>query len=148
MVESVMFMGIGFLLATLIAVAVIPLVHGRAVRLTARRWEASLPHSFAEIQADKDLLRAEFAMSTRRLETTVEELKRKTTSQLVELGRKSDVINRLRIERDMLKSKVLALSDEVKTLQRHPAGAQKRRSAEGQVVSVMREWVPHPIHHH
>jgi type IV secretory pathway VirB4 component len=146
MIESIMYMGIGFLFAALIAVAVVPLVHGRAVRLTARQLEATLPHSFAEIQADKDLLRAEFAMSTRRLEMTIEQLKHRTTSQLVELGKNADVINRLRIERGTLKASVIALRSQVEALKRRPAAAQKRVSAEGQVVSVMREWIPHRIH--
>jgi chromosome segregation ATPase len=52
----------------------------------------------AEIQADKDQLRAEFAMSARRLEMSVDQLKNKTTSQLAELGKKSDSINRLKLE--------------------------------------------------
>jgi hypothetical protein len=42
------------------------------MRLTARRLEAVLPESMAEVQTEKDLLRADFAMSTRRLEITVE----------------------------------------------------------------------------
>jgi chromosome segregation ATPase len=52
----------------------------------------------AEIQADKDQLRAEFAMSARRLEMSVDQLRNKTTSQLAELGKKSDAINRMKIE--------------------------------------------------
>jgi chromosome segregation ATPase len=52
----------------------------------------------AEIQADKDQLRAEFAMSTRRLEMSVDQLKTKSTGQLAELGKKNDAINRLKIE--------------------------------------------------
>jgi chromosome segregation ATPase len=52
----------------------------------------------AEIQADKDQLRAEFSMSARRLEMSVDQLKNKTTSQLAELGKKSDAINRMKLE--------------------------------------------------
>jgi chromosome segregation ATPase len=52
----------------------------------------------AEIQADKDQLRAEFAMSARRLEMSVDQLRNKTTSQLAELGKKTDAINRMKIE--------------------------------------------------
>src|SRR5438445_9910245 len=37
-------------------------------------------------------------MSARRLEMSVEQLKNKTTSQLAELGKKSDAINRMKIE--------------------------------------------------
>jgi chromosome segregation ATPase len=98
MIEPIMFFGLGFLVASLLGLIIVPLVHGRAVRLTARRLEASTPVSMAEIQADKDQLRAEFAMSTRRLEMSVEQLKAKTTTQLAELGKKTDAINRLKIE--------------------------------------------------
>jgi hypothetical protein len=108
-----MYLGIGFLFAGLIGMAVMPLVHGRAVRLTIRRLEAALPQSMAEIQADKDLLRAEFAMSTRRLEMSVEQLKTKSTSQLAELGRNGDAINRLKVERDALKVEIVALKTQV-----------------------------------
>src|ERR1039458_6542390 len=96
MIETIIYMGIGFLFAGLIGVAVMPLVHGRAVRLTVRRLEAALPQSMEEIRADKDLLRTDFAVSTRRLEIIIEQLKNKTTSQLVELGTKGDAINRLK----------------------------------------------------
>src|SRR5512140_2192226 len=98
MIEPIMYLAIGFLVAMLCALTVVPLVHNRAVRLTTRRLEAATPLSMAEIQADKDQLRAEFAMSARRLEMTVDQLKNKTTSQLAELGKKSDAINRLKIE--------------------------------------------------
>ncbi|HET6839281.1 MAG TPA: hypothetical protein VFH41_06045, partial [Bradyrhizobium sp.] len=77
---------------------IVPLVHNRAVRLTTRRLEAATPLSMAEIQADKDQLRAEFAMSARRLEMSVDQLKNRSTSQLAELGKKTDAINRLKLE--------------------------------------------------
>ncbi|MET0967916.1 MAG: hypothetical protein ABWY18_01835 [Tardiphaga sp.] len=98
MVEPVMYLAIGFLAAMLFSLMIMPLVHNRAVRLTTRRLEAATPLSMAEIQADKDQLRAEFAMSARRLEMSVEQLKNRTTSQLAELGKKSDAINRMKAE--------------------------------------------------
>jgi chromosome segregation ATPase len=98
MVEPIMFFGLGFLAASLVGLIIVPFVHGRAVRLTVRRLEAATPLSMAEIQADKDQLRAEFAMSTRRLEMSVDQLKNKSTGQLAELGKKNDTINRLKIE--------------------------------------------------
>jgi chromosome segregation ATPase len=119
MVESIMFFGIGFLAASLLGLVFIPLVHGRAVRLTLRRLEAATPISMAEIQADKDQLRAEFAMSTRRLELTVEQLMAKTTSQLAELGKKSDAINRLKAELDEKSEAVAGLEANEKALTDH-----------------------------
>ena len=44
-------------------------------------------------------------MSTRRLETILEQLRAKSASQLVELGRKSDAVNRLKIELHALRDK-------------------------------------------
>jgi chromosome segregation ATPase len=98
MIEPIMYLAIGFLVSMLFGLMIVPLVHNRAVRLTTRRLEAATPLSMAEIQADKDQLRAEFAMSARRLEMSVDTLKSKTTSQLAELGKKSDAINRMKLE--------------------------------------------------
>ncbi|MGI8527686.1 MAG: hypothetical protein ACR2K5_16245 [Pseudolabrys sp.] len=116
MIEPIMYFGIGFLVAALIGLVIVPLVHGRAVRLTMRRLEAATPLSMAEIQADKDQLRAEFAMSTRRLEMSVEHLKTKTTSQLAELGKKGDAINRLKIELGEKTATIFALEARDKAL--------------------------------
>ena len=116
MIEPIMFFGIGFLAAALIGIVVIPLVHTRAVRLTVRRLEAAAPLSMAEIQADKDQLRAEFAMSTRRLEMSVEQLKTKSTSQLAELGKKGDAVNRLKAELGEKTATIFALEARDKNL--------------------------------
>jgi chromosome segregation ATPase len=98
MIEPIMYLAIGFLISMLFGLMIVPLVHNRAVRLTTRRLEAATPLSMAEIQADKDQLRAEFAMSARRLEMSVDQLKNKSTSQLAELGKKTDAINRMKLE--------------------------------------------------
>ena len=77
MIEPIMFFGIGFLVAACSGCA-------RSARAQPRRAAdhaaagGATPLSMAEIQADKDQLRAEFAMSTRRLEMSVEQMKAKT----------------------------------------------------------------------
>lgn len=136
MVEPIMFFGIGFLVAGLFGLVFIPLVHTRAVRLTMRRLEASTPLSMAEIQADKDQLRAEFAMSTRRLEMSVEQLKAKTTSQLAELGKKSDAINRLKVELGEKTATIFALDARDKTLKDQLRASEEELSAK---LSAQRE---------
>ncbi|MGZ8309514.1 MAG: hypothetical protein ACXWU0_06865 [Rhodoplanes sp.] len=110
MIELLMLFAIGFLVASLFNLLFVPLVHNRAVRLTMRRLDAETPYSMAEIQAEKDQLRAEFAMSTRRLEMSVEQLKAKTTAQLNELGKKSMAIEKLKHELDEKTAAVLALA--------------------------------------
>jgi len=98
MLEPIMFSSIGFLTACLLMVAFVPVIHERAVRLTARRFQAATPLSMAEMQAEKDLLRAEFAMSLRRLEMTVEDTRKKEVERLREIGIKTAEIHRLRTE--------------------------------------------------
>lgn len=116
MVEPIMYMAIGFLVSMLLGLTVMPLVHSRAVRLTVKRLEATTPVSKAEIQADKDQLRAEFAMSARRLEMTVGQLQSKATSQLAELGKKSDAINRMKMELGEKNAAIFALEAREKAL--------------------------------
>ncbi|MCA1452508.1 hypothetical protein I6F35_04655 [Bradyrhizobium sp. BRP22] len=116
MVEPIMYLAIGFLVSMLCGLMIVPLVHNRAVRLTTRRIEAATPLSMAEIQADKDQLRAEFAMSARRLEMSVEQLKSKTTSQLAELGKKTDAINRMKIELGEKNAAIFALEAREKAM--------------------------------
>ena len=116
MIEPAMYFGIGFLVAALLGLLFIPLVHNRAVRLTMKRLEAATPLSIAEIRADKDQLRAEFAMSTRRLEMSVAQMKTKTTTQLAELGKKTDAINQLKKELGEKTATIFALEARDKTL--------------------------------
>lgn len=116
MIEAIMFFALGFLAASLIALVLLSAVWHRAVRLTTRRIEGAIPVSMAEIQADKDQLRAEFAMSTRRLETSVEQLKLKTTEQLAEIGRKSETIRLLKAEVEEKSASVTALEAQERTL--------------------------------
>lgn len=63
-----MYFALGVLIATLVALLVLPAVWHRAVRLTTRRVEAAVPVSLFEVQADKDQQRAFFALNQRRLE--------------------------------------------------------------------------------
>jgi chromosome segregation ATPase len=115
-IEPIMYFSIGFLAAALIALLFFPLVHNRAVRLTVRRLEAATPLTIAEIRADKDQLRAEFAMATRRLEMSVEQMKAKTTAQLAELGKKTDAVNQLKKELGEKTTTIFAFEERDKAL--------------------------------
>jgi chromosome segregation ATPase len=120
MIEPIMYFGGGFLVACLLAIILISFVHQRAVRLTQRRLEDAIPVSMTEIQADKDHLRAEFALNARRLEMSVDQLKAKVTAQLSDIARKNEAINLLRAEllektavTDELAARVKALGGKV-----------------------------------
>ena len=95
MLEGVLYFALGFLAAALLALMVAPVIWRRAVVLTRRRIESSVPLTLNEIQADKDQLRAEFAMSTRRLELSVEKLRNKAADQLIDINRKREELTEL-----------------------------------------------------
>jgi chromosome segregation ATPase len=100
-IESILFFSLGFLCAGFLALMVAPSIWRRAVSMTRRRIEASVPLSLADIEADKDRMRAEFAMSTRRLEMSVKSLKDKAAAQLIEINRNHEELKRLAGERDV-----------------------------------------------
>ena len=95
MFEGVLYFALGFLAAALIALMISPAIWNRAVVLTKRRIESSVPLTLNEVQADKDQLRAEFAMSTRRLELSIEQLQEKAARQVIEINRKRDELAKL-----------------------------------------------------
>jgi hypothetical protein len=96
MVESVMFFALGFLVAILLALTILPLLHARAERLAARRLSVQIPWSIREVRAEKDALRARFAVTTYRYEKTIEQLRARLATELAEVGRKSNEVNRLK----------------------------------------------------
>jgi chromosome segregation ATPase len=128
-IETIMYFGIGFLCASLLGLVIVPLVHNRAARLTARRLEAATPLSMAEIQADKDQLRAEFAISTRRLELSVEQIKARSTNQLSELGKKTETIAILKHELGEKTATIEELEAREKTLREQLHAIEQEHSA-------------------
>jgi chromosome segregation ATPase len=110
--ESIMYFAIGFLAAALSLLVVVPLVHGRAVRLATRRLEDAIPPSVAELLADKDVLRAKSPTLARRLEIMVEEFKTSSTSQLAELARREAETNQLKLELGALRDQLRATEEQ------------------------------------
>lgn len=94
-IQSILFFSLGFLCAGFLALMVAPAIWRRAAVLTRRRIEASVPLSVNEIQADKDRMRAEFAMSTRRLEMSIKSFKEKAAAQIIEINKNRDELRRL-----------------------------------------------------
>lgn len=81
-----MIFALGFLVASLLGLLVLPAVNARALRLASRRAEAKLPLSAAEISAERDFLRAQFAVRERRLERAVEAARAKRHADMAAIG--------------------------------------------------------------
>jgi hypothetical protein len=104
MIEMAMLIALGFLAASILAVLFAGPFWRRAVRLTKKRLEATMPMTIADIEADKDRLRAEYAVRLRRLEMAHDREKENAARFLVER-------NKHRVEINELKEQVRTLTN-------------------------------------
>lgn len=87
MVQSILFFLLGFLSAGFLVLLIAPAAWRRAVALTKKRIQAAMPLTSAEIIADKDRLRAEFAAAARRLEMDAKASKEMANERFIEINR-------------------------------------------------------------
>jgi uncharacterized coiled-coil protein SlyX len=99
-----MFLALGFLAASLLWLLAAPGFWARAVRLTTERLRESMPLSEAEIRADKDRMRAEYALKIHHQQTELDETKLAAARQLIELNRRDARINGLETDVEALKA--------------------------------------------
>ena len=106
MIEWFMFGALGFFLGCLLALMLAPPLWNRAVKLTTRKLEATMPMTLADIQADKDQLRAEFAIELRRVEVALEKSKEKAARELIEANKRRVEIQVLNTDLGAVKSQL------------------------------------------
>lgn len=109
LIEALMYFALGFMSAGILALVVMPPVWRRALRLTRRNIERTLPMTRAEIQAEKDQIRAGFALSTRTQDLTIERLKAQVTEQVIDINRKREVITHLTAQGTLSADDIVAL---------------------------------------
>ena len=99
-----MLVALGSLGATLLALLIAPAFWARAVRLTTDRIKSAMPLTELEIRADKDRLRAEYAIKVHRLESQMEQVRLAAARQQIELNRRDARINEAEAELEKLKA--------------------------------------------
>ena len=86
-IEQAMYFALGFLIAGLVFLMLLPAFWRRAMRLSMRRLQMLAPMSMDEVTAERDLLRAEFAAREHRMEQDMEALKLSKAQDLAAVGR-------------------------------------------------------------
>lgn len=94
-IHSAMLVMLGFFVAALVCFLVAPAYRRRAARLATDEIKASMPLTAAEIRADKDRLRAEFAISIHKLEAKLDEANFAAARQMVEINRRDAAVSAL-----------------------------------------------------
>jgi hypothetical protein len=108
--------GFGFLLAALLIIGAKALARSWLFRFARKRLQSAAPNLMAEIEADMGELHAQIAVATRRLETSVEQMKSRTSTQLSEIGKSSEAIARLKGEFAERSNALAALADKERAL--------------------------------
>lgn len=93
--SAAMLVMLGFLIAALIVVVLLPAYRRRVERFTSEALKRTLPLTEDEIRADKDRLRADFAMEVHRLESKLEDASLTAARQRVEVNRRDAKIQEL-----------------------------------------------------
>jgi chromosome segregation ATPase len=129
MIENAMFLALGFFVATLIALACVPAIWDRAVRLSRRRLEMLVPLSMTEILAERDGIRAEAAVAQRRLEQALERSAHSAARLAADLGRRTVSLVAAEKDREALRSERANLVIEVAALSRQVLDVEGQRGA-------------------
>src|SRR5262245_11626384 len=99
-----MLVALGFFAASLLGLLVASAFWSRAVRLTTARIKQSMPVSEPEIRADRDRLRAEYAIKVHKLEMQLDQAKLERARQLIDINRRDASISTLETDVVRLKS--------------------------------------------
>jgi hypothetical protein len=97
-IEHSLYFILGFSVAAILSLAVLPAFWRRAYRLSRRELEASLPLSPREIAAERDQLRAKFAVERLRLEQQIDAVNAKRHLSMRETGSKAVAVAALEDE--------------------------------------------------
>jgi hypothetical protein len=96
--ETIMLVALGFAIAALIALFLSRFFWSVALRLGNKRLLRSTPTTIAELRADRDRLRAEYAMLSRKLQLKMDNIKSKLAEQMAEVTRNRNRIDHLIVE--------------------------------------------------
>lgn len=89
MIEQAIYFALGCIVTALGALMFAPLFWNRALRLTRQRMQLQIPVSMQEIYAERDGLRADFAVRQLRLEQEVERVRAGKARDMAEIGKRS-----------------------------------------------------------
>lgn len=99
-IEAIMLVALGFVLATLIALFIGRGMWAYAVKASRRRGERDRPSDLARVEAERDQLRAKYAMLSLNLELRLNDLKNRLAEQTGEISRNRNRTERLLEEID------------------------------------------------
>lgn len=119
--ETLLLIVLGFALASLLALFVGRFFWAIAIRLGARRMQKQVPSTVKELQADRDRLRADYALISQKLGSHLETVKTRMAEQMAEVTRSRNRIQSLTEDVNVRDSEISLLTDRIATLEAEAA---------------------------
>ena len=138
-IETIMLVTLGFVVAALVALFFGRIIWSYAVTLGKRRTERSAPATIAGLQAERDQLRAEHAMLSRKLELRLEDLKTRLAEQTAEVSRNRNRIDHLITEVETRNATIAERDNEIEQLNRNFEPLETELATRTQIVQQLKE---------
>ena len=126
MIQSLLFFVLGVLACGFVVALFAPAALRRSARLTRRRIEATIPLKKEEIEAERDGVRAQYAIETRKLEMELKTVRDKAAGQAIDITRQQEAV-RLAEEKCARGEAVLAESEARNNALRSELGQRESR---------------------
>ena len=121
MIEQSIYFALGCIVTALLALCFAPLFWRRALRLTRRRLQLQVPLSMQEILAERDQLRAGFAVERLRIEQAMARIEASKAQDMAEIGRRTVAATKMADEIADLRRLEQAQQSEIDLLLREQA---------------------------
>jgi predicted nucleic acid-binding Zn-ribbon protein len=115
MIEAALYFALGALCVSLLLFVILPIVSGRARRLAIHELERQAPVSLSEITAQKDQMRARFAVELNRQEKRADQLQIESQQHLVTAEKWRVFAERVETEFEKLKNDYAGLKKKIDT---------------------------------
>ena len=137
--ETIMLVALGFVVALLVGLVVIRGMWSYAVGLGKRRTERRAPSHIAELKADRDRLKAEFAMQGRRLQLRLDDLKTRMAEQMAEASRNRNRMELMAAELTRRDEEIARRKAEVDALQAQADAFERELSQRTEMTQAARD---------
>jgi chromosome segregation ATPase len=140
--ETLMLVALGFAAASFLALVIGRGLWGLARRINRHRLDREVPAVIASLKADRDRLRAEQAMQSRKFDVRIEELKARLATQTAEISRHRNRLELLALESRKREAALAEREDEARGM-REQLGPLEAELAKRTVTIQTLEQVAH-----
>ena len=145
--ETILLIVLGFSLASLIALFMGRMVWTMALKLGAKRMQRQVPSTLVGLQAERNRLRAEYAMMAQRLGSQLEAAKLRAAEQMAEVNRHRNRLRQMEGGETAHTAELHALRAQVKSLETALAEAAAREQDLRKRLGATAEGEPKPRRH-